>query len=100
MVLVGTALVCTLFAQRPFRELPAWEYNNFPLGLIFDKGLRIQQGQSLPHVYMDPLLALIREGKLRADDIITHRVGLDEVPKAIETFNDKEDGCVKVVIRP
>jgi hypothetical protein len=28
---VGTALVCTLFAQRPFRELPAWEYNNFPL---------------------------------------------------------------------
>ncbi len=29
--LVGTALVCTLFAQRPFRELPAWEYNNFPL---------------------------------------------------------------------
>ena len=31
MVLVATALVCTLFAQRPFRELPAWEYNNFPL---------------------------------------------------------------------
>ena len=27
----------------------ATEYNNFPLGLIFDKGLRIQQGQSLPH---------------------------------------------------
>jgi hypothetical protein len=24
-------LVCTLFAQRPFREYPAWEYNNFPL---------------------------------------------------------------------
>src|SRR5579862_851378 len=24
-------LVCTVFAQRPFREYPAWEYNNFPL---------------------------------------------------------------------
>ena len=24
-------LVCTLFAQKPFREYPAWEYNNFPL---------------------------------------------------------------------
>jgi hypothetical protein len=24
-------LVCSLFAQRPFREYPAWEYNNFPL---------------------------------------------------------------------
>ena len=24
-------LVCTLFAQKPFREYPAWEYNNFPI---------------------------------------------------------------------
>jgi len=24
-------LVCTLWAQRPFREYPAWEYNNFPV---------------------------------------------------------------------
>jgi len=24
-------LVCTVFAQKPFREFPAWEYNNFPL---------------------------------------------------------------------
>jgi hypothetical protein len=29
---VGCIVVaCTLFAQRPFREYPAWEYNNFPL---------------------------------------------------------------------
>jgi hypothetical protein len=26
-----TLLVCTLFAQRPFRQYPAWEYFNFPL---------------------------------------------------------------------
>src|SRR5215472_9231697 len=25
------AVVCTLFAQRPFREYPAWEYNDFPI---------------------------------------------------------------------
>jgi hypothetical protein len=25
------ALVCALFAQKPFREYPAWEYNSFPL---------------------------------------------------------------------
>ena len=24
-------LVCTLFAQRPFREYPGWEYNDYPL---------------------------------------------------------------------
>jgi len=26
-----SGLLCTLFAQRPFREYPAWEYNDFPL---------------------------------------------------------------------
>jgi hypothetical protein len=25
------ALACTVFAQKPFKEYPAWEYNNFPL---------------------------------------------------------------------
>ena len=30
--LAGCALfICTLWAQDPFREYPAWEYNNFPL---------------------------------------------------------------------
>ena len=24
-------LACAVFAQRPFREYPAWEYNNFPI---------------------------------------------------------------------
>ncbi|HUA59263.1 MAG TPA: DUF4159 domain-containing protein [Verrucomicrobiae bacterium] len=28
---VASGLLCTLFAQRPFREYPAWEYNDFPL---------------------------------------------------------------------
>jgi hypothetical protein len=31
------AVVCTLFAQRPFREYPAWEYNNFPLPSDYQK---------------------------------------------------------------
>ena len=30
-VALGAAMVCALMAQRPFREYPAWEYNNFPL---------------------------------------------------------------------
>src|ERR1035441_2863925 len=28
---VCAVVACTLFAQRPFREYPAWEYNNFPV---------------------------------------------------------------------
>jgi len=30
-------LVCTLCAQRPFREYPAWEYNNFPIPPDFNQ---------------------------------------------------------------
>jgi hypothetical protein len=38
LVLAGCAVVaCTLFAQRPFREYPAWEYNNFPLPADYQK---------------------------------------------------------------
>jgi hypothetical protein len=31
LAVCGVVLTCTLFAQRPFREYPAWEYNTFPL---------------------------------------------------------------------
>ena len=37
----------------------------------------------------------------RMDNLgITHHVPLAEAPKAYETFRDKKDGCIKVVIRP
>lgn len=30
-VVGACVLACTVFAQKPFHEYPAWEYNNFPL---------------------------------------------------------------------
>jgi Domain of unknown function (DUF4159) len=30
MALAGVLLVCAAFGQRPFREYPGWEYNDFP----------------------------------------------------------------------
>lgn len=32
--------------------------------------------------------------------MITHRIGMEEIPQAYETFRDKKDGCIKVVIDP
>jgi S-(hydroxymethyl)glutathione dehydrogenase / alcohol dehydrogenase len=75
-------------------------YDNFPLGQLFDKSVHVRMGQALALVFVDELLALVRDGKLRADDIITHRVPLDQAPEAFKTFNAKEDGCVKVVMTP
>jgi threonine dehydrogenase-like Zn-dependent dehydrogenase len=34
------------------------------------------------------------------DDLATHRLPLEEAPRAYEMCKNKEDGCIKVVLRP
>ncbi len=75
-------------------------YDNFPLGQMFDKGVRLAMGQALVHDYIDELMDWIRTGKVRADDIITHTLPLEEAPHAYEIFNRKQEDCVKVVLKP
>jgi S-(hydroxymethyl)glutathione dehydrogenase/alcohol dehydrogenase len=75
-------------------------YSGFPFGQIFDKGLTIKTGQAPAHKYIDELLKLIESGKLRTDDIITHRLPLDRAPHGYEVFCKKLEDCVKVVLTP
>lgn len=42
----------------------------------------------------------VESGEVRLDDIITHRLSLNDVAKGYEIFDKKEDGCVKVVLDP
>lgn len=74
-------------------------YANFPMGQIMDKGLRLWAGQAPVHNYIDELMTLLATGKLRADDVISHVLPLDEAPLGYEVFNTKSDGCVKVVLQ-
>jgi threonine dehydrogenase-like Zn-dependent dehydrogenase len=46
------------------------------------------------------LLKLIQDGQIDPSFVITHEVGLDDGPAMYQTFRDKEDGCVKVVLKP
>ncbi len=39
-------------------------------------------------------------GEIDPSFVITHRIALEDVPEAYETFRDKKDGCIKVVIDP
>jgi S-(hydroxymethyl)glutathione dehydrogenase / alcohol dehydrogenase len=75
-------------------------YDNFPLGQWVDKGLRVQCGQATVHNFIDELMEMIVSGKLRADDIITHRLPLDRAPDGYSMFNRKQDNCTKVVLKP
>lgn len=74
--------------------------NGFPIGDIFAKGVTIKTGQALVQNYLPELLTHIWEGRLRADDIITHHLNLNDALKGYEIFSRKEDNCVKVVMHP
>ncbi len=75
-------------------------YDNFPIGRMFDKGIQMNLGQAPVHSRIDELLQWVLDGRVRLNDIITHRLTLDEAPHAYEIFSKKQDGCVKVVLKP
>ena len=75
-------------------------YDNFPLGQIFDKGLHLHFGQATVQPFLDELIGWVNEGKIRLDDIITHKLPLADAAKGYEIFAKKQDNCVKVVLNP
>jgi threonine dehydrogenase-like Zn-dependent dehydrogenase len=74
-----------------------------PLLQIFDKQLTIRQGQANVRRWVDDIMPLLvdESDPLAVEsDLTTHRITLDEAPKAYETFQKKEDGAIKIVIEP
>lgn len=76
------------------------KYDNVGIGQLVDKAVRVQFGQAPVHAYIDELMQLIVEGKLKLDDVISHQLSLAEGPRAYQVFNAKEDRCTKVVLDP
>ncbi len=74
--------------------------DKFPLGSAFAKGLTLKMGQTHMHRYLGPLLERIERGEIDPSFIVTHRVGLEEAPAMYRTFREKQDGCIKVVMKP
>lgn len=74
--------------------------DGIPFGALMNKGLTLKSGQTHMHRYMKPLLEVIESGKVDPSFIVTHRLPLDEAPAAYKMFRDKQDGCVKVVLKP
>jgi threonine dehydrogenase-like Zn-dependent dehydrogenase len=75
-------------------------YDNFPLGQIFDKGIHLHLGQAPVQKYIDQLMGYLEADQIRLNDIISHRLPLQEAPHAYEIFSEKKDNCVKVVLSP
>ncbi|HEY2018506.1 MAG TPA: zinc-dependent alcohol dehydrogenase [Bryobacteraceae bacterium] len=71
-----------------------------PFGSLMNRSITIKSGQTHVQRYLKPLLARIEKGEIDPSFVVTHRMSLDEAPEAYETFLNKEDECIKVVLKP
>jgi threonine dehydrogenase-like Zn-dependent dehydrogenase len=74
--------------------------HNFPIGAAFAKGLEFRMGQTHVHRYIPLLLEKVRKGDIDPTSVITHRLPLDDARNGYAIFNERECGCVKVVLKP
>jgi threonine dehydrogenase-like Zn-dependent dehydrogenase len=72
----------------------------FPLGLAFLRNLTIRLALAPVPSAWDSLIPLLLHGRLRPDDVFTHRLGLSQAPRAYQLFAGHEDGCLKVLLDP
>jgi len=74
--------------------------DKFPFGVIFGKGLTVKCGQTHIHKYMRSLIGRVEAGEVDLSYIITHSLPLSEGPSAYKVFTEREDRCIKVVMKP
>lgn len=72
-----------------------------PLDTMFDKQIQMRMGQANVRRWTDDIMPLLTGTDiLGVDEFATHRVPLDEAPLMYERFQKKQDGVVKVVLKP
>jgi len=88
----GTASVVGVYAT--------W-FPNFPLGDMFDKQITLRWGQANVRRWTAEIMETLRAGDpLDAAGLVTNEVPLSAAPAMYEAFKRKENGVVKVVLRP
>lgn len=74
--------------------------NHIPFGLVMNKGLTIRTGQTHVNRWTDELLQMIEDNVIDPSFVITHTADLADGPELYRTFRDKQDSCIKVVLKP
>ncbi|MFZ5645849.1 MAG: alcohol dehydrogenase catalytic domain-containing protein [Bacillota bacterium] len=70
-----------------------------PIHFILPKNIGVKMGLA-NLVHTKKLIKLIECGKLDLTPIITHRLPLSEAQKGYKLFDEKLDGCIKVILEP
>jgi threonine dehydrogenase-like Zn-dependent dehydrogenase len=74
--------------------------NTFPAGAMMNKGLTLRTGQTHVKRWTDDLLRRIDEGEIDSRLPLTHVEPLGRGPEMYRKFRDKQDGCIKVILKP
>jgi threonine dehydrogenase-like Zn-dependent dehydrogenase len=74
--------------------------DNIPMGSAINRGLTFRMAQTPVQRYVPKLMERIEKGEIDPSFVITHRATLEEGPDLYKTFRAKQDGCIKVVMKP
>lgn len=74
--------------------------DKIPMGSAINRGLTLRMAQTPVQRYLPMLMDRVVKGEIDPSFVITHRATLEEGPGLYETFKNKDDGCIKVVIKP
>jgi threonine dehydrogenase-like Zn-dependent dehydrogenase len=74
------------------------ERGEIHLGLAWLKSLTVRGGQANVIAHLDPVLAMLGDGRLDPTALVTGHMSLDDAPEAYEIFDRRE--ALKIVLTP
>ncbi|MFN2598214.1 MAG: zinc-dependent alcohol dehydrogenase [Pyrinomonadaceae bacterium] len=74
--------------------------DKFPMGSFMNRSLTMRTGQCHVQRYWKRLLEHVERGDIDPTFVITHRMRLDDAPYGYDIFTNKEDDCIKIVMKP
>jgi threonine dehydrogenase-like Zn-dependent dehydrogenase len=74
--------------------------DKLPFGSLMNRSLTIKTGQTHVQRYLKPLLKRIEDGEIDPSFVVTHRMSLNDAPQGYEKFLNKEEECIKIVLKP
>ena len=70
----------------------------FPMALAFNKGLTFRTSLCSVVKHWPELVPMVRSGRLKPEQFISHRLPLSQGAHAYALFNDRRDGAMKMVL--
>lgn len=74
--------------------------DKIPFGMAMNKGLTFRMAQTHVNRWTDDLVQRIDSGQIDPSFVITHTARLEDGPDMYKVFRDKQDSCIKVVLKP